>query len=53
MEVEPMSCGTVCCESSYTTRNFLTSEEKVERLNEYKEWLVSETKGVEEAIKKL
>jgi hypothetical protein len=31
-------------------RGFLTSEEKVERLEEYKEWLESEAKGVSEAI---
>jgi hypothetical protein len=28
----------------------LTSEEKIERLEEYKEWLESEAKGVSEAI---
>lgn len=31
-------------------RNFLTNEEKIERLEEYKEWLESEAKGVSEAI---
>jgi hypothetical protein len=34
-------------------RRFLTTEEKIERLKEYKEWLDNESKGVEEAISKL
>ncbi len=40
------------CVSEYG-RNFLTREEKVEKLKEYKEWLDAESKGVEEAIKDL
>ena len=34
-------------------RQFLTTEEKIERLKEYKKWLENERKGVEEAIEKL
>ena len=34
-------------------RHFLTSEEKIERFEEYKKWLDSESSGVEEAIEKL
>lgn len=34
-------------------RHFLTKEEKIEKLEEYKQWLDSESKGVTEAIEKL
>ena len=34
-------------------RQFLTKEEKIEHLEEYKKWLVKEAKGVEEAIENL
>ena len=34
-------------------RHFLTKEEKIEKLQEYKKWLENEKKGVEEAITKL
>ncbi len=34
-------------------RTFLTRDEKVEKLKEYKDWLDSESKGVEEAIQDL
>lgn len=34
-------------------RHFLTKEEKIEHLEEYKKWLEQETKGVEEAIQEL
>lgn len=34
-------------------RQFLTSDEKVEQLEEYKKWLDNESKGVEEAIEKI
>jgi hypothetical protein len=34
-------------------RHFLTKEEKIERLEEYKNWLEHERKGVEETIEKL
>jgi len=42
-----MECG--CCEG----RMFLTKEEKIERLKEYKEYLENEAKGVAERIKEL
>ena len=31
-------------------RQFLTKEEKIEGLNQYKKWLDNESKGVQEAI---
>jgi hypothetical protein len=34
-------------------RHFLTKDEKIEMLEEYKKWLEKETKGVEERIKEL
>lgn len=34
-------------------RRFLTTEEKIGKLKEYKNWLDNESKGVEEAIDKL
>jgi hypothetical protein len=37
----------------YCGRQFLTTEEKMEKLEEYKKWLENECKGVEEAIDKL
>ena len=40
-------CGIEC------HRMFLTTDEKVEKLEKYKEWLEMETKGVEETIEKL
>ena len=46
-----MECGTGCCGSE--GRKFLTSEEKMEKLSEYKDWLQNEAKGVDEAIQKL
>jgi hypothetical protein len=39
-----MNCDTYC------RRQFLTTDEKIERLKEYKKWLDNESKGVEEAI---
>ncbi|MCK5627390.1 hypothetical protein KAI23_05430 [Candidatus Bathyarchaeota archaeon] len=42
----------MCCETNYG-RNFLTKEEKIEKLKGYKEWLDNESKGVEEAIEKI
>ena len=47
-----MECGDGCC-SGNEGRRFLTKEEKVEKLNDYKEWLDSESKGVSEAIENL
>ncbi len=34
-------------------RHFLSREEKVEKMKQYREWLVKETKGVDEAIAEL
>ncbi len=44
-----------CCNttSSYPGRGFLTAEEKIEMLKEYKEQLELESKGVGEKIKQL
>lgn len=44
---EECGCG------SYGMRNFLTKEEKIEILKEYKENLENEAKGVAERIKQL
>ena len=41
------------CGPEYGFRNFLTKEEKIELLKEYKERLEKEAKGVAEAIEKL
>ena len=46
----------IMCEDMYHRscgRHFLTTEEKIEKLQHYRKWLENETKGVEEAIKKL
>ncbi|MBI2085217.1 MAG: DUF5320 domain-containing protein [Candidatus Aenigmarchaeota archaeon] len=43
-----MDCGCVAQE-----RSFLTKEEKIEMLKEYKDSLEQETKGVAERIKEL
>ena len=40
------------CECGYN-RNFLTKEEKVEMLREYKEHLDKESKGISERIKEI
>ena len=40
-------CGPNC------GRHFFTTEEKIERLEEYKKWLDNESKGVEEKITEL
>ena len=37
----------------YCGRQFLTKEEKIEHLEEYKKWLEHETKGVSETIEEL
>ena len=45
-----------CCSTAYGSqmnRSFLTKEEKVEMLKEYKEILEKETKGVAERINEL
>ncbi|MBU0530389.1 MAG: hypothetical protein ABIH52_00885 [Candidatus Aenigmatarchaeota archaeon] len=41
--------GHGCC----TYRQFITKDEKIEMLKEYKEYLEKESKGVEERIKEL
>ena len=52
--VEKMHYGTenMCC-STHHGRQFLTKEEKINKLTEYKNWLDNESKGVEEAITKI
>jgi hypothetical protein len=40
-----------CC--NHHGRHFLTKEEKIAKLKEYKQWLDNESKGVEEAITEL
>ena len=46
MRCEPNMCGD-------GGRQFLTKEEKIDKLNDYREWLDSESKGVQETISKL
>ena len=41
------------CQSCETERSFLTREEKVEMLKEYKQNLEKESKGVAERIKEI
>lgn len=48
-----MMCTAISCEDKYSGRQFLTKEEKIEKLEEYKEWLDNESKGVEETISRL
>jgi hypothetical protein len=43
-----MNCGV-----HYGGRHFLTKEEKIEKLEEYKKWLDTESQGVSEAIEKI
>jgi hypothetical protein len=40
-----------CCH--HHGRHFLTKEEKIAKLKEYKQWLDNESKGVEERITEL
>ena len=42
----------MCC-SAHQGRHFLTKEEKIKKLKEYKNWLDNESKGVAETIAKL
>ena len=42
----------MCC-APYHGRQFLTKEEKINKLKEYKNWLDNESKGVEEKITEL
>jgi hypothetical protein len=47
-------CGTGSCGTDFQkARNFLTKEERVALLREYKDDLEKETKGVTERIKEL
>ena len=49
-----MRCGeTLCMESEFAGRQFLTAEEKIEKLQDYAKWLDNESKGVKEAVAKL
>jgi len=41
------------CYEIHHGRHFLTTEEKIEKLQEYKKWLDNESKGVGETISKL
>ena len=43
----------IMCYCTHQGRLFLTKEEKLKQLDEYKSWLDNESKGVEEAIAKL
>jgi len=47
----PMSnCSCGCCECGLSFRSFLTTEEKLERLKNYREQLEKELAGVQEQI---
>jgi len=46
---EPMNCGCGC----HSGRRFLTKEERIEMLEDYKNWLEKEKQGVEERIEEL
>jgi len=50
MQCDTDNCG---CSEGFEGRKFLTREEKIERLQSYKTWLDSESKGVEEVITNL
>ena len=55
-EVKEMGCGCSYGESGFSTqkaRSFLTKEEKVELLKEYRNELEREAQGVSERIKEL
>ncbi|MFP4189538.1 MAG: hypothetical protein ACLFNK_02775 [Candidatus Woesearchaeota archaeon] len=56
-EVQNMCCGdeqkNTCGCHTIVPRNFLTKEEKIEQLKEYKEELEKELKGVQESIDEL
>ena len=45
-------CGTADC-GCFTFREFLTKEEKISMLKEYKKALEKEAKGIEERIREL
>ena len=42
-----------CCGPEYGARSFLTKEEKIEMLEEYRKYLEQEAKGVAERIQEL
>jgi hypothetical protein len=42
----------MCC-SFHHGRRFLTKEEKIKKLKQYKEWLDNESKGITEVIEEL
>jgi len=46
-------CGYMCDCGCETSRHFVSKEEKIEALKEYKDSLEKEAKGVSEAIKKM
>ena len=46
-----MNCDVNCDE--YCGRRFFTTEEKIEQLKKYKQWLDNESKGIDEAIAQL
>lgn len=48
----PNGISNMCCHGHHG-RMFLTKEEKIKKLTEYKNWLDNESKGVEETITKL
>ena len=48
MRMKMVHCG---CHND--ERHFLTKEEKIEKLEEYKEWLENERNGVQETIDEL
>ena len=45
--------GQGCCSDQHEGRQFLTKDEKIEKLKEYKNWLDNESKGLDETISKL
>ena len=46
--------GHGCCESGYSgSRSFLTKEEKIEMLKEYKQALEKEIQGIKENIERM
>jgi len=52
MKCETIQCESAC-ESSCGGRSFLTKEERIQKLNKYKEWLDNESNGVQEKIEDL
>ncbi|KYC51768.1 MAG: hypothetical protein AMQ22_01162 [Candidatus Methanofastidiosum methylothiophilum] len=48
---ESMNCS--CGGSCHSGRRFLTKEERIEMLEDYKNWLEKEKQGVEERIEEL